>query len=188
MDKQLSFLKAFNPLFSVQNKPALKKTQPKETFKVTPIHIFVDGASRNNPGPAGAGVYITLNDKPEIEKGFYLGEKTNNQAEYLALLLSIFLVNDLIVNKKIKNPHLIITSDSELLIRQMYGSYKIKNPVLSDLRKIIDKLLVGKRYTFHHVLREKNKIADKLANKGIDSKTDLPKSFVELLESNQISL
>ena len=187
MEKQLNFLKGFKPIFSEKNKINHLRT-PKEISKVTPIHIFVDGAARNNPGPAGAGIYVTFNDKPVIEKGFHLGKKTNNQAEYLALLLSIFLVNDLIVTKKIINPHLIITSDSELLIRQMYGSYKIKNPTLTEIRKIIDKLLGGKRYTLHHVLREKNKIADKLANKGIDSKNPLPKSFVELLTSNQIFL
>lgn len=121
METQTSFLKA--PI----NKHSVSET----------IEIFVDGAARGNPGPAGAGIFITQADKELVKSGFFLGKKTNNQAEYLALALALFLLK-----KQIKNPEkIIITSDSELLIKQMRGEYQVKNPILFQIKNLIHSML-----------------------------------------------
>ena len=145
--------------------------------KIEQWRIFVDGAARNNPGPAGAGIYITAGDETICERGYYLGKKTNNQAEYLALLLALLITNKEIKKRKISNPKLVITSDSELLVKQMNKVYRVKNKELQKIKSVIDELLEDKSYVVKHVLREKNKIADKLANKGIDSKKSPPKDL-----------
>jgi ribonuclease HI len=139
------------------------------------INIFIDGASRNNPGPAGAGVYITCAGNTIVKSGYYLGKKTNNQAEYLALLIALFLIHKKSVKK------IIIKSDSELLVKQMNGLYQVRNQELKKIKSLVDKLLKHKSWEIKHVLREKNKIADKLANEGIDSKNSLPESFVDFM-------
>src|ERR1700733_1037262 len=82
--------------------------------------LFIDGAARNNPGPAGAGIYITKNDKPFKKLGFYLGVKTNNQAEYGALLLGLHALKATWDSRD----HLDIISDSQLLVRQFKGEYR----------------------------------------------------------------
>ena len=142
--------------------------------------IFVDGAARGNPGPAGAGIYI-LNSEQKIQEAYFLGEKTNNQAEYLALVLALFLLKQKIDDANLKNIFLTVHSDSELLVRQLCGFYKIKNPVLIKLHGLIKQLLHGVNHKFTHVVREKNKIADKLANEGIDKKKKIPTKFLNFL-------
>lgn len=151
-------------------------------------NIFIDGASRNNPGPSGAGIYITHNSETIWKKGYDLGLKTNNQAEYLALLLALFLTEHELKSDRTPHPHLIITSDSELLVRQMKGRYRVRNKELAKIKQIIDRLLKDKSYTIKHVVREKNKIADKLANKGIDTKHQPPPAFLALLANHDIPL
>jgi len=146
--------------------------------------LFVDGASRKNPGIAGGGLYLLKNDEPFYQKGFFLGHKTNNQAEYLALLLGIFIV------KKSMDLHdsLYIVSDSELLIKHLKGEYKVKNP---DLKKLFDLafiLLAGVHYSFCHVLREYNTQADQMANDGIDKRIKVPEEFIKILHAHHISL
>src|SRR5258707_15746433 len=84
--------------------------------------LFVDGASRNNPGPSGAGIYIVQDEQFFHEYGFYLGKKTNNQAEYLALLLGLFTLKKMV--KKGDKVHVI--SDSLLLVQQIKGIYKVR--------------------------------------------------------------
>jgi len=144
------------------------------------MNIFVDGASRGNPGPAGAGIYI-FNSVQSIQEAFFLQEKTNNQAEYLALVLALFILKEKIDDTDFKNISLTIHSDSELLIRQLSGFYKIKNPVLIELHGLIKQILKGISHKFIHVMREKNKIADKLANEGIDKKKKIPTKFLNFL-------
>ena len=148
------------------------------------INIFVDGAARGNPGLAGAGIHI-LNSTQEIKEGFFLGEKTNNQAEYLALVLALFFlkqkIDDTDKDSNLKNIFLTIHSDSELLIRQLSGLYKIKNPILIKLHGLIKLLLKGVSHKFTHVMREKNKIADRLANEGIDKKKKIPTKILDFL-------
>lgn len=138
--------------------------------------LFVDGASRNNPGPAGAGIYLTKDHKKEFAHGFFLGTKTNNQAEYLALLIGL-----IIVLPKINYDHLQIVSDSLLLVNQLNGIYRVKNPELQVLHHKILNLLKNVSYDVIHVLREKNKLADEMANFGIDHKIALTPEIKEKL-------
>lgn len=148
--------------------------QERETSSPSGVvwHLYVDGASRNNPGPAGAGIYILKNGEPFLKRGFYLGEMTNNQAEYTALLLSLFLVESYLH----PDDELHIFSDSQLMIRQLQGSYKVR----SHLKSLYDKaqaFLSSKKCMLNHIEREKNKIADALANQGIDKKISVPHEF-----------
>jgi ribonuclease HI len=146
----------------------------------------IDGAARGNPGLAGAGVVIEYANKIITQKGIFLGEKTNNQAEYLALAYAIFLIKEQI-NELEKNTlnqgqiKLVIYSDSELLVRQMNKVYKVKNSDLAKIKKNIDSALQGIHSTFIHVPRENNTKADKLANIAIDNKTKLPADFLKIL-------
>ena len=153
-------------------------------------HIFIDGAARGNPGPAGAGIYI-LDDKkkPVIKKGFYLGERTNNQAEYLALAIALFLLKKEVRKMKQEIPKIDFFSDSELLVKQMKGLYKIKNPILSLIKKLIDTMMPKEfSYSFTHVLRKENTNADKLANNGIDKKNKIPPEFLKILTEHHIPI
>lgn len=146
--------------------------------------LFVDGASKGNPGPAGAGVYILKNRKPFLKKGFYLQEKTNNEAEYLALLIGIFfLKSHVLPGQRVR-----VVSDSELLIKQMKGLYKVKKPELQALHLIAKTELAALKVDFEHVLREKNTHADALANEGVDKKISLPLTFLDLLRTYDVYL
>jgi ribonuclease HI len=145
--------------------------------------IFVDGASRGNPGPSGAGLVIFHDEEPILKKGFFLGKKTNNQAEYLALALAVFLAKKHAQDLEIPCPTLRIISDSELLIKQMNGVYRVKNPELAQLKALIDGMLVGIHYTCRHVMREHNTVADKLANQGVDTKQKMPTDFLNFLSN-----
>lgn len=144
--------------------------------------LFIDGASRNNPGPAGAGIYILKNDALVCKHGFYLGTKTNNQAEYAALLIGLYYVKQYIEPKD----HLDIISDSQLLVRQFKGEYRVKHPELKPLHLIAKYLLLDIMYSITHVLREKNTQADQMANIGIDEKKPLPKEFLALLKQHDV--
>ncbi len=126
--------------------------------------LFVDGGARGNPGPAGAGVMLEEGEKV-VRFGEYLGEATNNVAEYKALLLGLQAAIDMGVRE------LEIRSDSELMVRQLNGQYKVKSPVLMDLYFSAIKLLSGfRKSSLKHVPREENKEADRLANMAIDTK------------------
>jgi ribonuclease HI len=144
------------------------------TSKHPSFALYCDGASRGNPGEAGTGIYITEHAVPIIQKGFYIGQKTNNQAEYLALAIGLLLFRHWCQEHAIEHPKLAIFADSELMIRQMTGAYKTKNETIQHIRKLIDKTLIGITYTCTHVLREQNKHADLLANQGIDKKNKIP--------------
>lgn len=146
--------------------------------------LYIDGASRNNPGLAGVGLYILKDDQPVAKKGFFVGIKTNNQAEYLALLLGVFYLKHHIK----KGDVVLIISDSELLVKQIKGMYRVKSPELSRLFIVAQQLLQDISYDIGHVLREENKIADALANQGIDRKVHVPDDFLTLLKNYGISL
>jgi len=152
------------------------------------VRIFVDGASRHNPGPAGAGIYITHTDETLCKVGYYLGNKTNNQAEYLAVLIALLIVQPELNKRQLTNPHFVITSDSQLLVRQMSGQYRVKNPGIAQIKRVIDELLRNRSYEFRHVLRENNTMADKLANHGINTKKKLPSSYRTLLAEHDLDL
>ena len=126
--------------------------------------IYSDGACRGNPGPSGIGAVI-LNDKGktihEISK--FIGTTTNNVAEYEALLEAL----DYCVKKKLSPVE--ILADSQLMIRQLSGQYKVKHPNMIPLHQKAKAYLSQLKVVgFTHVLREFNKRADELANEGID--------------------
>jgi ribonuclease HI len=145
--------------------------------------VFIDGASRNNPGKAGAGIFIKKDQENVIIEGFYLGIKTNNQAEYLALLLGLFFINQYAQ----PGDMIRIISDSQLLVKQFIGEYKVKNEGLKPLHMLAHKLARPFNIDIMHVLREDNKKADELANKGIDSQKLPPPTFIRMLEEHTIN-
>lgn len=129
--------------------------------------INTDGGARGNPGPAGIGVVIRDAASGEIvfEHGSYIGDATNNIAEYKALLKAVETARDLGASE------VIINMDSELIVRQMLGQYKIKQPGLQDLAsQVLTVLKSFSKYSFTHVRRELNKEADALVNQALDAR------------------
>ncbi|WP_428897009.1 ribonuclease HI [Parelusimicrobium proximum] len=127
--------------------------------------INIDGGARGNPGPAASGVIIkSAGGKFLFGEGYFLGEQTNNHAEFSALKFALDAA------EKLKGGELDIYSDSELLVKQYNGIYKIKNENLKVLMGEI-KTAAGnfKKVRLTHVLREKNKEADAIANKAMDA-------------------
>lgn len=134
---------------------------------------WIDGASRGNPGEAGFGVVLETDRVPEEIVG-YLGKATNNVAEYAALIAVLKLAADRGVKK------LVVYSDSQLLVRQVNGAYRVKAPHLVPI--FLQALKLRQTipdFTIEHVAREENKEADRLANQAIDLQAALP-SWLEL--------
>jgi ribonuclease HI len=146
--------------------------------------LYIDGASRNNPGLAGVGIYLVDDGSAAYKQGFFVGIKTNNQAEYIALLFGIIVLKNHIKNDDIVQ----IYSDSELLVKQMKGEYRVKDCELQKLQRVAKEWLQPISYDIGHVLREKNKVADSLANAGIDQKIRVPETFLAKLNEHAISL
>ena len=138
------------------------------------LKVYTDGASRGNPGLAGAGIII-LDEKgiviSEVKK--FLGVKTNNAAEYSALILSVEAIRNIASNIK-ENNEVCFYSDSQLMVNQITGRYKVKDPGLSKLyEEFISKVKSMKlKYTAVHIPRNENKLADKLANRAIDERDE----------------
>jgi ribonuclease HI len=150
--------------------------------------VYTDGASRGNPGPSGVGIYVVDQDGSQILKDhFYIGEKTNNQAEYLAVAFATFLLKNIMLKKEI-TPDLIFISDSQLLVRQMDGLYRVKNPTISCIKHAIDKNLEDVSCQFKHVLRKENLVADSLANMGINKKRKIPEKLLRFSIDHNIPL
>jgi len=128
------------------------------------IIIFSDGGARGNPGPAGIGaVLYDENKKIVAEISQYLGETTNNQAEYKALIAALKEA------KRLKAEELACYLDSELVVKQLNREYKIKNKDLAPLfLEVYNLSLSFKKISFTHIPREKNTVADNLANKAMD--------------------
>ena len=134
------------------------------------IVAYIDGGARGNPGPAGYGVRVENERGDLIEElcGF-LGSATNNIAEYNGLLAALRYANE--------HGHRIvrIKSDSELLVKQMIGQYRVKNPGLQVLFQQAQSLArTLERVAYEHVRREQNKDADRLANQAMDEGTKRP--------------
>ena len=128
------------------------------------------------------GIYIEKNGVVEIKEGYYIGIKTNNQAEYLALILGFF-----ILEKHIQNDDLVhIISDSQLLVRQLTGIYKVRHSHLQPLYALCKEKLQRFNATISHVLRHENSEADAMANHGIDYKKNPPKHYIALLKHHDI--
>ena len=161
----------------------LQNNAPVKAPKVKEWTLFVDGASRGNPGAAGAGIYLICSDAIVLEQGFYLGEKTNNQAEYLALLIGLFFSKKYVKGSDVLH----IRSDSQLLVRQIQGVYKVKDVHLKAMHDVV-KLFLKKipSYTIDHVLRGGNSDADRMANHGVDKKIEIPQSCLNELKKYEI--
>ncbi len=133
---------------------------------VGPIQLNTDGASRGNPGLAGIGVVIQLGNGTTIEGKKFIGQTTNNTAEYEALIFGLTLLKE----RRLFHP-LKIYSDSQLIVRQLNGQYKIKQPHLRKLAgKVHELLQFFPSHEIIHIPREENKRADKLANEAIDER------------------
>ena len=134
---------------------------PKDPGLLT---VYCDGAARGNPGPAGIGVVLKgRGDRVIAEVGQGIGVATNNVAEYTAALEGLKRAAEMGA-KKVR-----LRSDSRLLIEQLSGRWRVKNPTLIRLHQDIRSLL-GRfdSVTFEHVPRELNRAADRLANRGVD--------------------
>ena len=173
-NKQLTFFDEEPEIINAQE----CQTNPKKVHS-----MYIDGASRNNPGPAGAGFSLKLGNTVVCEQGFFVGHRTNNQAEYFALLLGLYFAKEYLDKKET----LLVFSDSQLLVRQMTGIYKIRDPLLQKMRIVVEQLMQDYKVSFCHVYRENNERADFLANRGIDKMVPMPKRFVDLLLKHDIA-
>jgi ribonuclease HI len=131
--------------------------------KFTTLTIHIDGAARGNPGPAAYGFIIYHDGKPILEEKGRLGVATNNVAEYTALIKALQKAAALGAST------VLIRSDSELLIKQMNGQYRVRNenlrPLYEEARALREEF---DSVTFTHVLREQNREADRLCNEALD--------------------
>lgn len=128
------------------------------------LRIFADGAARGNPGPAGLGVVIEDGEGARL-RGLcrYIGSTTNNQAEYLALIEGLTAVAEW------QPDQVEVYLDSKLVVEQVQGRYRVKNPGLAPLHGRVMRLLAAlPAWSISHVRREKNRGADALANRAID--------------------
>lgn len=133
------------------------------------ITLQFDGGSRGNPGPAGVGVVLSAQDgTPLVTLGRFIGRATNNVAEYTGLITAMEQAKQLGARK------IVIRGDSELIIKQMKGEYRVKNP---DLKVLYDKAQTLIRQfdqaKIEHNYRESNELADKLANLAMDRRRDV---------------
>ena len=142
-------------------------TRESEPSSKEYLVAFIDGGARGNPGPAGYGVHIEDQGGKKIaELSEYLGHQTNNFAEYSGLVAAL--------EYAIEHQHkaLKVFSDSELMVKQILGQYKVKSeslaPIYREAKDLIRKL---DRFSITHVLRAKNKDADRLANLAMDRGT-----------------
>ncbi len=154
--------------------PGITREDLKEVLSTASRHfektggkgiLRVDGASRGNPGQAGAGLVLEKDGEILLRMGEFLGEATNNEAEYRALILGIQQ------GRHLGFSELKIFSDSELLVRQMKGEYRVKNLRLQELYFQAVRDLGGfRKVFFFHVPREENREADRMANLAIDAR------------------
>lgn len=133
------------------------------------LHLYTDGGARGNPGPAGIGIYVCEGKTVVLEHAEYLGTHTNNWAEYQGLLRGL----EEIVRQygaKLHDIQVQVHMDSELIIKQMKGEYRVKDAELkkqySKVRALIETAIP--HISFAHVRREQNSIADRLANEAMD--------------------
>lgn len=130
------------------------------------LRLHVDGASRGNPGEAGFGIHVTTPEGTTVASLYgYLGRATNNVAEYQALLHGLRFALERGARE------IEVYSDSELLVRQLAGRYRVKNPGLQPLFRQAGELLARfARSRVSHVPRERNREADALANRAVDER------------------
>ncbi|MDE3000494.1 MAG: ribonuclease HI family protein [Gemmatimonadota bacterium] len=128
------------------------------------ITVYVDGAAKGNPGPAGVGVWLELEGVVLSEHSEYIGNATNNVAEYKALIYGLEIA------RRYRVTRVSVISDSELMVRQLNGEYRVKNENLLPLYRCAREL-AGRfdEFRIRHVSRTENRHADRLANQGIKS-------------------
>jgi len=128
------------------------------------LTVHVDGGARGNPGPAAiAAVLYDEGGNVLEERSETIGVATNNVAEYRALLLGIELARELGADE------LDLVGDSELIVRQVKGEYRVKDAALRELHAQVKRALVGERWAIRHVRREENAAADALVNAALDA-------------------
>ncbi|MGH9555447.1 MAG: ribonuclease HI family protein [Terriglobales bacterium] len=150
------------PLFGAE-----RPTRPKSY-----VVAHIDGGARGNPGPAGYGAVLEDEQGRRLtELSQYLGHRTNNYAEYAGLIAVLEYA------KREGHAALEVRGDSELMVRQMRGQYKVKSPELHPLYERARELSRGLAwFAIEHVPREKNRDADRLANQAMDEGSGKPKS------------
>ncbi|HVL13772.1 MAG TPA: ribonuclease HI family protein [Gemmata sp.] len=127
--------------------------------------MHIDGAARGNPGPAAYAVVLQRPGLPVVEEAQPIGKATNNVAEYTALVEGLQLAAELGVKQ------LAVFSDSELMVKQMKGEYRVKHEDLRPLYEEAKQLAAGfERLTITHVRREQNKRADEIGNEALDGR------------------
>ena len=147
----------------------LRATNHEGNTLLDTITAYIDGASRGNPGPAAAAFILAGRDGTQLQaKAFFLGRATNNVAEYTAVLKALEAA------KQIGVQALTVFSDSELLVRQLNGEYKVKSEQIRPLfQSAIDGLGRFKNWKVQHITRDRNKEADKLANQALNLGRDI---------------
>lgn len=147
------------------------------------LTFFVDGACSGNPGPAGIGVVVKDGEQIVKEISEYIGEGTNNIAEYTALITAL---QEALV---LKAENVKVFTDSELAYKQLIGEYKVKDEKIKKLFSQVKRLVEGlKTFDVQHVPREKNADADKLARSGIKKgQTDTVASLLKTSEEESPS-
>ncbi|CAN5594695.1 hypothetical protein BH09PLA1_BH09PLA1_32480 [soil metagenome] len=133
------------------------------------ITVQFDGGSRGNPGPAGIGIVLRAKDGTPIRTlGRFIGKATNNVAEYRALITGLQEA------QKLGAKNILIRGDSELIVKQMTGVYRVKHPDMISLYEQAQDLLSHfDSHKFEHNLRHHNELADRLANLAMDRKSDV---------------
>jgi len=133
------------------------------------VIAYIDGASRGNPGPAAAAFILLASDGARLQaKAFFLGRTTNNVAEYTAV------VKALEAAKQIGAEELTVFSDSELLVKHLNGEYKVKSDQIRPFFcAAVDRLGEFKNWKVRHIMRDKNKEADKLVNQALNLERDI---------------
>lgn len=171
----LSFAKALERFPSLSNEKLksllleaselFEEVQAKEKPTSEKLTFYIDGASRGNPGKAAIGV-VVMNGSGHVigEMKRYIGETTNNMAEYQAL------IEALTEGTRLGGKVVHVFSDSELMVRQINGIYKVKDSKLIDLYKESKRLISGfSDFKIDHITRDKNARADSLANEALDN-------------------
>lgn len=134
--------------------------------------VYTDGGARGNPGPAGIGIHIILSSQEELWRHcLFLGNKTNNEAEYIALQTALQFLQQFLSNQNNKCELITFKLDSKLVVEQLNRNWQIKEPRLRVLAEKIWQAFSSLPCNFIiiHIPREQNKIADALANEAMDN-------------------
>ncbi len=145
------------------------------TIVMKRVDVYCDGGARGNPGPAALGVVVHQGNLTK-EYAQCLGRATNNEAEYQAAIFALKKIKQILGKKETKATTVRVYSDSELLVNQMSGIYKIQHPKIQVLFLSLWNLTLDfGKVQFHAIPREENKEADALVNKALDQEARLKK-------------